>query len=103
MSLGLQEVTFRLRPMGPVDIHQGKEHRIIELGRATCINASKGKRNGTEHVSRLQQEVGKGENGKRSRAQIRKGLVGHVEFRLDLEGNRKLSMGSYFQHESDMI
>lgn len=45
--------------MGPVDIHQGKELRLIEVRRATCTNALKGKRNGTEHVSRFQQEVGK--------------------------------------------
>lgn len=96
-------MTFRLRPMGPVDIHQGKELRIIEVRRATCINALKGKRNDTERVSWFQQEVGKDDNGERSRVQIRKGLARHVEFRLDLENNRELSMGNYFQHESDMI
>ena len=94
---------FMLTPMGPVDIHQGKEHRVVKIVRATCINASKGKRNGTEHVLSLQQEVGKGENGERSRAQIRKRLVRHVKCRLDLEGNRELSRESFFQHESDMI
>lgn len=104
MSLGLQEVTFRLRTMGPVDIHQAKEHRAIKVGRTTCINALKEKRNDTEHVSRLQQEVGKGENGESSRARIRTGLVSPVkEFGLDLEGDKELLMGSYFQHESDMI
>lgn len=41
---GLQEVTCRLRPMGPVDIHQGKELRIIKVRRATCTNALKGKK-----------------------------------------------------------
>lgn len=64
--LSLQEVMFRLRTMGPVHIHQAKEHRGVKVGRTTCINASKGKGNSTEHVLRLQQEVGKDENGERS-------------------------------------
>ena len=67
MFLDLQEVMFRLRTMGPVHIQQAKEHRVVKVGRATCINASKGKGNSTEHVSRLQQEVGKDENGEESR------------------------------------
>lgn len=52
--------------MGPVHIHQAKEHRGVKVGRTTCINALKGKGNSTEHVLRLQQEVGKDENGERS-------------------------------------
>lgn len=48
--------------------------------------------------------MGKGENGARSRTQIKKSLVRLVkEFGLDLEANRELSMWSYFQHESGMI
>lgn len=39
--------------MDPVDIHQAKEHRVIKMETATCINVLKGKRNSTEHVSRL--------------------------------------------------
>ena len=104
MFLDLQEVMFRLRTMGPVHIQQAKEHRVVKVGRATCINASKGKGNSTEHVSRLQQEVGKDENGEESRAHIRKNLVRLVkEFGLDFEGNGEPSMGSNSQQESDMI
>lgn len=95
-------MTFRLGIMHPVDIYQVKENRVIKVGRTVCINALKGK-NGTEHVSRLQQKVEKGENGEKIRDQIRKGMERLVkEFGLDLEGNMELSMGSSFQHESDI-